>query len=105
MPKMTYIIELVMDNFNNLPLQREEIAVSDRNVAITVAKALKKSGDFTSIFVSHLPYKTGEEYEDDPDYTPIDSGTEKIYVNSDELFSGSGHIYTWDEFDQYEFDQ
>ena len=43
MPKMTYIIELAMDNFNNLPVQREEIAVSDRNVAITVAKALKKS--------------------------------------------------------------
>ena len=105
MQKMTYIIELVIDNFNNLPIQSEEIAVSDRNVAMTVAKELKKSGDFTSIFVSHLPYKTGEEYEDDPDYTPIDSGTEKIYVNSDELFSGSGHIYTLDEFDQYEFDQ
>ena len=95
----TYVIEMTLNYTDNIPIQKEEIAVSDRDVAITVAKALKKSGDFTSIFVSHLLYKTGEEYEDDPDYTPIDSGTEKIYVNSDELFSGSGHIYTWDEFD------
>lgn len=101
MPKMTYIIELAMDNFNNLPAQREEIAVSDRNVAITVAKALKKSGDFTSIFVSHLPYKTGEEYEDDPDYTQINSGTEeRIYVNSSDLYGGLGHIFVWDKFDR-----
>ena len=100
MPKMTYIIELTMNHINNIPIQREEIAVSDRDVAITVAKALKKSGDFTSIFVSHLPYNAGEEYEDDPDYTPIDSGTEeRIYVNSSDLYGGLGHIYTWNEFD------
>ena len=99
MPKMTYIIELSMNHINNIPIQKEEIAVSDRDVAITVAEALKKSGDFTSVFVSHLPYNTGEEYEDDPDYTPIESGTGMIYVNADELYSGSGHIYTWYEFD------
>ena len=99
MPKMTYIIELSMNHINNIPIQKEEIAVSDRDVAITVAEALKKSGDFTSVFVSHLPYNTGEEYEGDPDYTPIESGTGMIYVNADELYSGSGHIYTWYEFD------
>ena len=99
MQKMTYVIEMTMNHINNIPIQKEEIAVSNRGVAITVAKALKKSGDFTSIFVSHLPYKTGGEYEDDPDYTPIDSGAGIIYVNSDELYSGSGHIYTWDEFE------
>lgn len=53
MPKMTYIIELVMDNFNNLPLQREEIAVSDRNVAITVAKALKNL-ETSHLFLYHI---------------------------------------------------
>ena len=99
MPKMTYIIELTMNHINNIPIQKEEIAVSDRDVAITVAEALKKSGDFTSVFVSHLPYNTGEEYEGDPDYTQIESGTGMIYVNADELYSGSGHIYTWYEFD------
>ena len=99
MPKMTYIIELTMNHINNIPIQKEEIAVSDRDVAITVAKALKKSGDFTSIFVSHLPYNTGEEYEGEPDYTPICSGAGMIYVNADELYSGSGHVYTWDKFD------
>ena len=99
MPKMTYIIELSMNHINNIPIQKEEIAVSDRDVAITVAEALKKSGDFTSVFVSHLPYNTGEEYEGDPDYTPIESGMGMIYVNADELYSGSGHIYTWYEFD------
>ena len=99
MQKMTYVIELKTHYLNNIPIQIETIAISDRNVAITVAKALKKSGEFTSIFVSHLQYQTGEEYEDDPDYTPIDSGVGIIYVNSDELCSGSGHIYTWDDFD------
>lgn len=100
MQKMTYVIELTMNDFNNLPAEIEEIAVSDRSVAITVAKALTKSGEFTSIFVSHLQYQTGEAYEDDPDYTQIDSGAERIYVNSNELHSGSGHIYTWDKFDR-----
>lgn len=94
MQKMTCVIELTMNHFNNIPTQKEEIAVSDRDLAIKIAKSLKKSGDFTSIFVSHLQYQTGEEYEDDPDYTPIDSGAGIIYVNSDELYSGTGHIYT-----------
>lgn len=95
----TYVIEMTLNYTDNIPIQKEEIAVSDRDVAITVAEALKKSGEFTSIFVSHLPYNTGEDYEDDPDYTPIDSGVGIVYVNSDALYSGSGHVYTWDEFD------
>lgn len=98
MQKMTYVIEMTLNYADNIPIQKEEIAVSDRYVAITVAEALKKSGDFTSVFVSHLPYNTGEEYEGDPDYTPIESGTGMIYVNADELYSGSGHVYTWDKF-------
>ena len=38
MQKMTYVIELTMNHINNIPIQKEEIAVSDRDVAITVAK-------------------------------------------------------------------
>ena len=59
MPKMTYIIELSMNHINNIPIQKEEIAVSDRDVAITVAEALKNL-ETSHLFLYHIYHTTPE---------------------------------------------